>query len=422
MTIKNYEVLIVGAGMVGATVATALGMRGISVAVFDHALPAPLPENAPPELRVSALNYASEQILRNLGAWTYIENVRTCPYRQMAVWEKLHHLSGQEVESRPNTTHFDAVDTGLPQLGFIVENRVTQLGLLQAMAAYDSVKLFSSVSIENIDLSSGHSKVTLNDGQTFSGLLLVGADGADSGVRSSAGLGLEQKDYEQKCLVTTVEIEGGCQDITWQAFTPTGPEAFLPLPDIDGRSYGSVVWYNLPEKVQRLLALPDQAFITELSNTFPKELPSIKKVLERGAFPLAKRHAVKYFRRGVVLAGDAAHTINPLAGQGVNLGFQDAAWLAQIIGEAIDAGENPGSVEVLTRYSKIRRPQNQRMMSLMDGFYHTFSNDNNALKLIRNIGLAMAGKATPATKQVMKYAMGLTGEQPELAKTNTPIA
>ena len=416
MTKTNFEVLVVGGGMVGAAVATALGQQGVSVAVFDHALSEPLPENAPPELRVSALSYASEQILRNLGAWSHIENLRTCPYRRMAVWEKLHHLWGEEVASRPNKTLFDAAGIRHPQLGFIVENRVTQLGLLQAMKAYDCVELFSPVRIECINLSSGKPEITLTDGKHFSGNVLVGADGANSRVREAAALGLEQKDYEQKCLVATVEIEGGCQDITWQAFTPTGPEAFLPLPDIEGRSYGSVVWYNLPENIQRLQALPDQAFISELSNTFPAELPPVKKVLERGSFPLARRHALEYFRQGVVLIGDAAHTINPLAGQGVNLGFQDAAWLAQVICEAIDAGEKPGNVEVLTRYSNIRRPENQKMMSLMDGFYHTFSNDSKPLKLIRNIGLAMAGKATPATKQVMKYAMGLTGKQPPLAQ------
>lgn len=416
MTRRVYEVLVVGGGMVGAAIATALGQQGISVAVFDRTLPEPLPEKAPPELRVSALSYASEQILRNLEAWPHIEGMRTCPYRQMAVWEKLHHPWGKEVALRPNKTVFDAASIDHPQLGFIVENRVTQLGLLQAMNACDSVHVFCPAQIESIEVMSGQPEITLTDGESFTGHLLVGADGASSRVREAASLGLEQKDYEQQCLVATVEIEGSCQDITWQAFTPTGPEAFLPLPDIDGRSYGSVVWYNLPEKVQSLLTLPNEAFVAELSNTFPVELPSIKKVLERGSFPLARRHALDYFRQGVVLIGDAAHTINPLAGQGVNLGFQDVAWLAQVISDAIKAGENPGDVKVLTRYSNTRRSENQKMMSLMDGFYHTFSNDNKSLKLIRNIGLTVAGRASPAIRQVMKYAMGLSGKQPELVR------
>ena len=415
MTKRMYDVLVVGSGMVGAAIATALGQQGISVAVFDRSLPEPLADNAPPELRVSALSYASEQILRNLGAWPYIQNLRTCPYRQMAVWEKLHHPWGEEVVSRPNKTLFDATGINHPQLGFIVENRVTQLGLLRAMKACDRVRLVCPAQIESIKVNSGTPEITLTDGQNFSGRLLVGADGANSRVREEASLGLEQKDYEQRCLVATVEIEGGCRDITWQAFTPTGPEAFLPLPDIDGRSYGSVVWYNLPEQVRRLELLSDEAFVLELSNTFPAELPAIKKVLERGSFPLARRHALEYVRQGVALVGDAAHTINPLAGQGVNLGFQDAAWLAQVVSEAVKAGENPGDVKVLTRYSDIRRGENQKMMSLMDGFYHTFSNDNKPLKIIRNIGLAVAGNTPLAIRPVMKYAMGMSGKQPELA-------
>ena len=422
MTRRIFEVLVVGGGMVGAAIATALGQQGISVAIFDRALPEPLPEKAPPELRVSALSYASEQILRNLGAWTHIESMRTCPYRRMAVWEKLHHPWGKEVAFRPNKTLFDSTRINHPQLGFIVENRITRLGLLEAMKACDSVQVFCPVRIESMDVMSGKPEITLADGQIFSGNLLVGADGANSRVREAAALGLEQKDYEQQCLVATVEIEGGCQDVTWQAFTPTGPEAFLPLPDIDGRSYGSVVWYNLPEKVQKLLTLPDEAFIAELANTFPVELPPIKKVLERSSFPLARRHALEYFQQGVVLIGDAAHTINPLAGQGVNLGFQDAAWLAQIISEAIKTGENPGDVKVLTRYSDARRFENQKMMSLMDGFYHTFSNDNKPLKFIRNIGLSVAGNAPLAIKQIMKCAMGLSGKQPELAKNKADLS
>ena len=323
---------------------------------------------------------------------------------------------GEEVKSRPNKTLFDAAHIHHEQLGFIVENRITQLGLLQAMEACESVQFFCPAQIKKLDLSPKQPVVHLEDDQSITGHLLVGADGAFSKVREAAGIGLDQKDYEQQCLVATIEIEGGCQDITWQAFTPTGPEAFLPLPDVAGCSYGSVVWYNHPEQVQRLLALSDDEFISELSNTFPKELPPVIKVLERGSFPLARRHALQYARQGVVLVGDAAHTINPLAGQGVNLGFQDAAWLAEILIDAFEAGEDLGDVKVLSRYSEVRRPENQKMMSIMDGFYHAFSNESKSLKLIRNIGLAVAGKASPAVNQVMKYAMGLSGKQPDLAR------
>ena len=416
MTEQHFEVLVIGGGMVGAAVATAFGLQGIRVAVFDRAAPLSLEPNAMPELRVSALSYASEQILKQLGAWSAIKNIRTCPYRKMAVWEKLHHPWGKEVESRPNKTVFDASAINHSQLGFIVENRVTQLGLWQAMDACDCIELFCPVNISSMDFSSGQPRIELADGRCFTGELLVGADGAHSTVRQSAGLGLEQKDYEQQCLVATVEIEGGCQDITWQAFTPTGPEAFLPLPDINGRSYASIVWYHLPETIQSLLALSDKEFIKTLGGTFPPELPQVRALVERGSFPIARRHALQYWRQGVVLVGDAAHTINPLAGQGVNIGFQDVAWLAEIVLAAHKAGECLGGADVLSRYEHCRRRDNQAMMTIMDGFYHTFNNDSKPLKLLRNIGLVMAGKSSPAIKQVMKYAMGLSGKQPKLAR------
>lgn len=420
MTKTHFDVLVVGGGMVGAAVATALGQQGVSVAVFDRVLPEPIQPTTLPELRVSALSFASEQILKNLGAWSFVENLRLCPYRKMAVWEKLESPWGQEIQSRANKTEFDAVKIGYPQLGFIVENRVVQLALMQTMNACDRVEVFSPVDIETMDFTSDQPEVILVDGRHFTGELLVGADGANSMVRQKAGLAIEQKDYEQQCLVATVEITGGRQDITWQAFTPTGPEAFLPLPDINGRSYASVVWYNLPESVQALLALPDAEFVEILEKTFPAELPGIKAVVERGAFPLARRHAQSYWRKGVVLVGDAAHTINPLAGQGVNLGFQDAAWLAEVLAEAQRQKKSPGNEEILMQYELCRRTDNRNMMSIMDGFYHTFSNNNKPLKFIRNIGLTLAGKNTPAIKQVMKYAMGLSGKQPKLAKGEWP--
>ena len=412
---QHYDVLIVGGGMVGATIACGLGQQGIRVAVFDHTEPSPLLADALPELRVSALSTASEEILRQLGAWQHMQSMRMTPYRRMAVWEKLHSPFGKEIGSRANRVVFDAKQINHSQLGFIVENRVTQLGLLEAIKSYPSVSLFCPANIQKIHASATPPVIELSDGRRFSGDLLVGADGANSRVRQAAGLAMEQRDYEQQCLVATVEITGSCQDITWQAFTPTGPEAFLPLPDINGRSFGSIVWYHHPEKIRQLLALSSEAFIKELKTTFPAELPEVIQLHERGAFPIARRHVAEYFCPGVVLAGDAAHTINPLAGQGVNLGLQDAAWLIEILVEAYRAGENLGSLEVLTQYEKARRRDNALMMNTMDAFYHAFSNQSKPLQLLRNVGLTIAGKLSPAVNQVMKYAMGLSGKQPKLA-------
>lgn len=407
---QHYDVLIVGGGMVGAAIACGLGQQGIKVAVFERSKPEPLAKDAPPGLRVSALNTASEELLRRLGAWRPMQSIRMTPYRRMAVWEKLHTPFGKEIDSRTNRVLFDAQQIHHPQLGFIVENRVTQSGLLAAIQSCPSITFTSPANIQTIDMASGTPKVELSDGRCFCGHLLVGADGANSPVRQAAGLAMEQRDYEQQCLVATVEIAGGCRDITWQAFTPTGPEAFLPLPDINGKSYGSIVWYHHPENVRQLLALSDELFIKELTATFPSELPDIIRLHERGAFPIARRHVSDYFRAGVVLAGDAAHTINPLAGQGVNLGFQDAACLIDVLVNANKSGEHLGSTEVLARYQKVRLKDNALMMHAMDAFYHVFSNQNTPLKLLRNMGLTVAGKLSPAVNRVMKYAMGISGQ------------
>ena len=415
---NQYDVLIVGGGMVGSAIACALGQKGIRVAVFDRFQPKTFDASQLPDLRVSALSYASEQLLKNLGAWTAMEQMRMCPYRRMAVWEKLHTFAGKEWDQRPNQTLFDAEDIDHEQLGFIVENRVTQLGLLSVLDSLETVDLHCPANITDINITDGKPELTLEDGRLFNGQLLIGADGANSKVRQVAGIGLDYREYGQQCFVVTVEIEGGMQDITWQAFTKTGPEAFLPLPDIEGKSYASIVWYNEPENVRRLMKCSDQELLQELMTTFPKELPPLVKLLEKSYFPLAKRHAFEYCREGVVLAGDAAHTINPLAGQGVNLGFQDVAWLSETLIAAHEHGENLGDLAVLKRYEKARRTDNQLMMSTMDAFYHAFSNDSKPLKLIRNIALGVAGKSTPAVKEVMKYAMGISGKQAPLTRSN----
>lgn len=405
---NRYDVIVVGAGMVGSAIGCALGQQGIKVALFDHALPAAFSPEQPPDLRVSALSPATERFLRDINAWSQMEMMRMCPYRRMAVWEKLYApLTGKEIQRRTNRTLFDCRDLSVDQLGFIVENRITQLAIHQRLDQLDTVDLFCPSEIDTICWASGKGALTLKDGAIFEASLVVGADGANSQVRKLAGIGFNSEGYEQQALVATVEIASGQLDITWQAFTPTGPLALLPLPDIKGRSYASMVWYNLPEAVQRLKALPDEDFLNEMVQTYPAELPVIEQLLERGSFPLTKQHAWHYVKPGVALVGDAAHTINPLAGQGVNMGFQDAVTLVDIISSAYKKNVSVGDLATLAEYERIRRPANCRMQWVMDAFYHTFSNDYAPLKLLRNIGLSVAGRFTLGQKQVMKYAMGL---------------
>jgi 2-octaprenyl-3-methyl-6-methoxy-1,4-benzoquinol hydroxylase len=419
---NHFDVLIVGGGMVGSAIACRLGQVGMKVAVFDRFEPKAFAEDQTPDLRVSALSPASIELLKKVKAWQNIEAMRYAPYQRMAVWEKLSNpITGDVIPTRINRTEFDAEELNEPMLGVIVENRVTQLALQQRMAELESVQLIVPAEVADISISD-QVELTLADGQVFTGELLVGADGANSMVKQWAGIATEEKPYEQHAMVVTVKYQGRQEDITWQGFTATGPEAFLPLPDINGEHYGSLVWYNLPENIKSLSALNDEPFKNKLQRSFPDDLPEVTEVLERGSFPLVRRHAERYFQNRLVLAGDAAHTINPLAGQGVNLGFQDVTTLTNLIIEARDKGESFWGEDCLQHYERVRRPQNAMMMRVMDLFYHTFSNDIGPVKLARNLGLSIAGRFTFGQKLVMKYAMGLVNVWPEKLPTVPAIA
>ncbi|MDP0588040.1 MAG: FAD-dependent monooxygenase [Candidatus Endonucleobacter bathymodioli] len=413
---QHFDVIIVGAGMIGSALAVALGSNNFKVAVLDLELPKVFKSEQLPDLRVSALSYSSEQILRQLKVWKPMQAMRMCPYRKVAVWEKINGIFGGA-----NKTIFDAAIIHHEQLGFIIENKVIQLGIHQVMAAYRNIEFICPITIETITTVNDFQKITLHGGRHIKGRVIVGADGTHSMVRQAANIGVTQQGYEQQCLIATVETAKGEQHTTWQAFTPTGPESFLPLPCVNGKNYASIVWYNSPRNIKALKLLSSDDFIVKLVKTFPQEMPEIIKLHERGSFHLMRQHAQHYYREGIALVGDAAHTINPLAGQGVNLGLQDIAWLAEILVNARQAGEHIGNPKVLVRYEKARRFDNLMMMMVMDGFYHGFSNNHMSLKLIRNIGLMLAGRLTPGVKQVMKYAMGLTGSKPKLAR-GIPLA
>ncbi|MBV1786610.1 UbiH/UbiF/VisC/COQ6 family ubiquinone biosynthesis hydroxylase [Marinobacterium sp. D7] len=400
---QRYDVLIVGGGMVGSTIACALADSDLSVAVIEQQYPPAFSNEQPHDLRVSALSLASEKILRNVGAWDGILSRRSCPYRRMRVWEASDERAA---------TEFDSSRIDQPYLGNIVENRVVQLALLERLGQIDNVDLICPAQITSIDYSPGASLIQLDDGRELVGRLLVAADGGQSRVRDAVGIGTHKWDYDQYALVASVETAYEQQDITWQQFTPTGPLAFLPL----SGKHASLVWYNTPNNVRRLMELSERRFMEELIATFPERLGQIDQLLERGFFPLRRQHAQRYVGEGVALAGDAAHMIHPLAGQGVNIGLLDAAALVEVVLHAQSAGEAWDSLQVLERYESQRRRHNLLMMQTMDAFYRVFSNDSVPLKLVRNIGLGLAGKLPFAKDKVMQFAMGLEGDLPALAR------
>lgn len=384
----KFDVIIGGGSMVGAALALGLARRNWRVAVVEpHPVP-PFMASQPPDLRVSAISAASESLLKELGAWEAVSAMRLCPYSRLAVWE-----------NPSSRTEFDARRIHASHLGNIVENRILLLGLLQALKAYDSVTWFTAAVRQ---LSMGNpSQVTLSDGEIIAAPLIVGADGGRSHVRALVGIGTSGWQYAQQAMAISVKTNAPQQDITWQAFHPSGPRAFLPLYD----GFASLVWYDSADTIRALQSLSLAQLKVAIQSAFPQELVDFE-VLDTAVFPLARMHANQYTKGNVVLVGDAAHTINPLAGQGLNLGFKDVACLLSML-DGIEAADSRAVRQALTRYERQRRPDNLLMMSAMDAFYLAFSNDIAPLRLARNLALSLAERSGPIKDKVMKYAMGL---------------
>lgn len=398
-----YDIIITGGGMVGLTLACALGNSRLKVAVLEAF---ELPEISPEDdydLRVSAISRASQQVFTSVGAWEGMKARRVSPFEYMHVWD----ATGDGV------IHFDAADLGVDVLGHLIENRVVQLALLESIRELDNVDYICPVEIQSIEAQAPLKQILLADGRRLSARLLVGADGANSKVRAAAGIDIEQSPYGQKGVVCVVKSSKHHQYTAWQRFLPTGPLAFLPLKD--GRC--SIVWSANDERADELVAMDEADFCRQLEQAFEYTLGKVESVGERGAFPLVRRHARQYVQPGLALVGDAAHTIHPLAGQGVNLGVLDAASLAQVILDADLQKKDFAAYPTLRKYERWRRGENSLMMHSMSGFKKLFSNEKPELSFVRNAGLKLVNQLGPIKHQFMRHAMGLEGDLPEIART-----
>jgi 2-octaprenyl-3-methyl-6-methoxy-1,4-benzoquinol hydroxylase len=414
---QAFDAVIVGAGMVGAALATGLGRSGFTVALIDQAEPADFSAQLPPDIRVSAISAGSERYLAELGAWPAIMAMRAPTYTRLSVWDETRHPLSQLLPRKLADVTFDARNLSASHLGHIVENRVTQRALWESASNQATVTCFPGRTLTALDNATPAAQVTLDNGETLDCRLVVGADGANSGVRALAGIGVRRDQYQQQAMVISARYLGPVEDITWQGFYPSGPRAFLPLHSAGGgESWASLVWYDSPDRLARLKAMEHDQLMQEITSAFPPELPPLTHFEAKASFPIARQHAKQYVNNRVVLVGDAAHTINPLAGQGVNLGFQDARCLQTQLREAQRAGLDLADPGRLAAYENQRRPANRRMMMAMDAFYHLFSNSTPPLHLLRNLGLG-AAKAMPfARNQVARYAMGIDDELPPLAR------
>ncbi|WP_338888011.1 FAD-dependent monooxygenase [Aeromonas rivipollensis] len=385
---EQCDIAIVGAGMVGAATACLLAAEGLNVRVIETRLPEHYAPDQPLDLRVSAISQASVALLDKAGAWSHLQQMRLCPYRRLETWE----LDGF-------ATRFDSAELGLPQLGYIIENRLVQLALLRRMEDFPNIQTHTPAAVVRLQQSAGHASLLLDDGTELQARWVLACDGAESHTRRLAGIGVSRFEYRQHCMLINIDTDFEQEDITWQQFTPSGPRAFLPLP---GR-HGSLVWYDSPARIRALAAMGNEALAAEVRRHFPARLGGFQ-VTGKGSFPLVRRHANHYHAGRVVLLGDAAHTINPLAGQGVNLGFKDVACWAELLGKAGTAWHD---ISLASRYEHRRRPDNLLMQSGMDLFYGVFSNDIGPLRLTRNLALTLADKAGPLKEMALRYALGL---------------
>ncbi|MDK2594865.1 FAD-dependent oxidoreductase [Pseudoalteromonas obscura] len=383
---KN-NVLIVGGGMVGAAAAVELARQGCQVTVIENNPidPIAILEGEQVDIRVSAINRFSEALLDKLGAMPLIRQSRNAPYHQLEAYEHgSEHLL------------FDREEVSTSHLGHLVENNIIQASLWTQFEE-NNIKVVT-VKDAPVAIEQHISSIDLvYPEQRFSADLVIAADGGRSALRSLAGIGVTGWQYQQHCMGILIKLDGPQQVKTWQEFKPTGPIAFLPMQ----APYANLIWYHHGSELKRLKALTNDGLKQEIIEHF-FDLPGDFTVEQSAVFPLARQHANQYSKGRLVLVGDAAHTINPLAGQGVNLGFKDVAAL----GGCLQGFDDVGELARLHQYEKMRRKDNLLMMSMMDACYFGFSNEIKPLKSLRSLALKMANKAGPIKREVLKHAMG----------------
>ncbi|AOU96905.1 2-octaprenyl-3-methyl-6-methoxy-1,4-benzoquinol hydroxylase [Acidihalobacter yilgarnensis] len=385
MSTAHYEVVVVGGGMVGTALARALGRQGRRVALIEAHKPQPWHVDEDYDLRVSAINRASQHLFEHLGAWSGMRARRVSAYRRMHVWDA----------GGAGAISFDAAEIGEPDLGHIVENRVIQEALGEGL---EGVAQYCPVALEAMTIDGTQVRLLLTDGIELSAALVVGADGAHSRVRALAGIEREERPYGQKAIVTTLSTERSHQDTAWQRFLSTGPVALLPL--ADGRC--SLVWSADTAVADGLMALSDDDFRLELGRATALCLGCVTEIGARAAFPLVGSRVRPYVRPRIALVGDAAHTIHPLAGQGVNLGFMDVAALAGVLG---GTRREVGGLRVLRAYERARRAENEGAMRVMEGFKQVFGSGLPGLAWLRGQGLALAGGIPPLKRRLASQAL-----------------
>jgi 2-octaprenylphenol hydroxylase len=395
----NVDVAIVGGGMVGASLACALGDSRLKIAVLDGRAPmVPLQDEF--NARVSALTLASRNFFQNLGVWDKLS--RVAPVEGMQIWD----ADGE--------VRFDAADIGEPCLAYIVENAAIQRALLERMQMFTNIHALWPVQIDAIDFGDTQATLALKDGRRMTAQLVIGADGAESTVRRFAGIDTRSIGMDQIGIIAVVRTEQSHSRIARQRFLPTGPLAFLPL--AESRTH-AIVWSVDTPRAQALMGLSDTEFLDELQIATGGALGRVQSVGSRQSFALMLAQARRYSGPRVALIGDAAHVVHPLAGQGANLGFLDAAVLAEQLLMGSREGVDPGNTQRLRRFERARKGENLGMIAITGGLKYLFGNEWSWIRALRNIGFNLTNAALPAKRLIMRRATGLAGDVPALARS-----
>ncbi|MCQ8848238.1 FAD-dependent monooxygenase [Alteromonas stellipolaris] len=400
---QHADIAIVGGGIVGLTLAAALKDAPCRIAIINKGL-IDQPLGDKPGARVSAINQANISALKNADVWQHIDASRANPYNAMHVWDKDSfgdiHFAGKD-------THFAGKDTRgeleSDTLGVIIENQALVNGLAHSVLKQDNVVVIDTT-IERVLSSPQQNMLMLENGDALSCRLLVGADGANSFVRRQANFPIMFRDYEHTAIVANIRTQQPHENVARQAFTPTGPLALLPMRD---PNVCSIVWSQTPDAAKTLQGYSDSEFCNALVAASNNALGPVSLETSRAAFPLTMRYAREWAKDGIVLVGDAAHTIHPLAGQGANLGMQDALALATLLGTLLDEQKDIGQLRYLRPYERARKTEAMKMIAAMDGFKFLFDGNDPLKKLIRGVGLAATDKLSAVKQAFVSHAMGL---------------
>ncbi len=396
MNTHDFDIVIVGGGIVGLSFACELAATDFSVAIVERNTLKKISDK--PDCRVSAINRFALQQFKQKDVWQSILPDRACVFDKMFVWDQTG--AGQ--------IQFDSVDLGVSELGIIIENNVLQHLLLETVKAADNIMYLCPEEISEIDYlqsakADAASRIFLSSGKQLTAKLLVGADGVNSKVREVASIQRAQKSYQQQGLVCNVTTSEPHQHTAWQCFMPTGPLAFLPLYNGDS----SIVWSLDENSAQQHLAMDDETFKQALTEASEFKLGEMTNVSQRFLFPLAHGHSADYVKSGLALIGDAAHSIHPLAGQGANLGIADASALADVICSAKKVGRQWAALHTLSKYQRQRKGANQTMEMSMTTFKELFGSKNLLVAEVRNAGLSLVDHIPALKYRIIKQALGV---------------